>query len=734
MNDSVATQLALVGSTDRNDADMPASRRKRLGQCFTGTLTARLLAALALSSTNRRILDPMAGSGDLLEAVAERALQLGTEVELSGVEIDKETARLGKSRLKECTTRYPISDTQFATADAFQARTWKGNPNPVGFDLVITNPPYVRYQSLAKQADHGGIAIPDAAQVRDALRETLRLLSPDDELTIWDRLITSYSGLADLSVPSWLLCSLLTLPGGVMALVAPKSWLNRDYARLARYCFLRFFEPQFVVEEAGHRWFHEVLVSVVLVVGRRLPSEIAAQPLGQRSHRPPKTLFVEIGARASNNESHVGNAFPGANPEDQFIRWLRTQPQTHKPGIRVTSVSWQDQRDDIAAKCVRYKWFDLLESRPNNSIAPSRKPSGIPAVVASLIPSVLVKRTQPLSETPIRVGQGLRTGCNAFFYVEVSPKRMPADYTSVVTSELFGRRHLTVPREVLKPIVRRQVEAVHPRVRAELLIGRVLDLRGWLLPEDAKRLGIGPETKHASADLKVMPENLADYVRRASCTHINRGDVRTLIPQLSAVRTNGPGDDIALGLLPTMSPGRLRAWYMLPDFAPRHIPTLFLPRIVHGQAKPILNSSPPVLIDANFSTIWSDSEAWGANAIFAILSSTWAELCMEATGSTMGGGALKLEATHLRDLPLPELGHQEWSELERMGANVLAAGSLGKGTARIQRRIDRIILSALAAKTFSDSEADRLVAVLSEAVNRLRLKRRRTIIRQDVDE
>lgn len=726
MKDSVATQFARLRRTS-NDGDVHASRRKRLGQCFTGKPTARLLAALAALPTTRRILDPMAGSGDLLEAVAERALGLGIEVELAGVEIDKETARLGKSRLKDCESRYPVSNSRFVTADGFQARTWTGHSNPVGFDLVITNPPYVRYQSQASQANNGGIAIPDAAQVRDALRETARHLSPHNELYVWDRLIASYSGLADLSVPSWLLCSLLTSPGGVIALVAPKSWLNRDYARLARYCFLRFFEPQFVVEESGQRWFDDVLVSVALIVGRRLPSERAAQPLSQRRYRPPETLFVEIDSRAGNNESHVGHAFPGQLAEDQFVRWLRTPSHESKPGIRVASVSWQAQCDDTVAKCARYKWFDDLESHPGVSTSPIRKASGVPAVVASLIPAGLVKRTQLLSETPIRVGQGLRTGCNAFFYVEVSSEKTPAGYAGVLTSELFGRRHVIVPREVLKPIVRRQVEAVHPQVRAGLLIGRVLDLRGWLLPEDAKRLRIAAATNSTNAELKIMPEELADYVRQASRSYIYRGELRTLIPQLSAVRTNDPGSEVDFGLLPTMSPTKLRAWYMLPDFAPRHLPSLFLPRIVHGQAKPILNSMPPVLVDANFSTLWCDGEAWGPNAVFALLSSTWAQLCMEATGSPMGGGALKLEATHLRDFPLPEMAPRQWTELDRMGADALTAASLGKGTARIARRIDRLILSALAGKMFSDSEADRLVAALSEVVDRLRLKRRRTV-------
>src|SRR5687768_6020867 len=43
-----------------------ADRKKRLGQYFTGVRLARLLAALAGSHTAGSVIDPMAGTGDML--------------------------------------------------------------------------------------------------------------------------------------------------------------------------------------------------------------------------------------------------------------------------------------------------------------------------------------------------------------------------------------------------------------------------------------------------------------------------------------------------------------------------------------------------------------------------------------------------------------------------------------------------------------------------------------------
>jgi len=67
----------------------------------------------------------------------------------------------------------------------------------------------------------------------------------------------------------------------------------------------------------------------------------------------------------------------------------------------------------------------------------------------------------------------------------------------------------------------------------------------------------------------------------------------------------------------------------------------------------VANRVSPILIDANFSTVWAENSRWRARSIEALLNSSWARACMEAIGTPMGGGALKLEATHLRRLPMP---------------------------------------------------------------------------------
>jgi hypothetical protein len=105
-----------------------------------------------------------------------------------------------------------------------------------------------------------------------------------------------------------------------------------------------------------------------------------------------------------------------------------------------------------------------------------------------------------------------------------------------------------------------------------------------------------------------------------------------------------------------------------------------------------INDDPPVLIDANFSTVWGASQHWTRSAIHALFNSAWCRACMEAIGTPLGGGALKLEATHLRRLPLPILTPADISALDDIGRQ-------SQDKAAPSARADRFVI----AKIFGDN-------------------------------
>ena len=59
-----------------------SKKKKKFGQFFTEMPVANLLSALAFSKEHSSVIDPMAGSGNLLKAVAFRAKHLGVKLRI----------------------------------------------------------------------------------------------------------------------------------------------------------------------------------------------------------------------------------------------------------------------------------------------------------------------------------------------------------------------------------------------------------------------------------------------------------------------------------------------------------------------------------------------------------------------------------------------------------------------------------------------------------------------------
>src|SRR5262249_12342321 len=126
------------------------------------------------------------------------------------------------------------------------------------------------------------------------------------------------------------------------------------------------------------------------------------------------------------------------------------------------------------------------------------------------------------------------------------------------------------------------------------------------------------------------------------------------------------------------------------------------------------NLDEPLLIDANFSTIWSSGNGWTGPAIKALLNSSWCELLMETVGTPMGGGALKLEAAHLKNLPIPLLSEPAKQQLHAEGIKLDRLSS--------RDRIDAIVLGALCEKTGVGDPLPRakLMAARAQELRRMR--------------
>jgi len=687
------------------EAGLSCAQQKLLGQFFTGIPLGKLLAHLALDPNTRTVLDPMAGHGDLLDSSWESAKERGIALErLDGIEIDPATAAQSRDRLMQIIGEHG-PQVHIITSNAFDPRT----PQDLlkdGYDLVITNPPYVRYQTR-KRKDLQGV------ETRAGLNTIANSFLSGADRSIWHTLIEGYSGLADLSIPSWLLSGLLVRPGGRLALVVPATWRSRDYADVIRYLMLRCFTINLIVQDTQPGWFSNALVRTHLVVARRLTADEISVPLRDRPSFP-SAEWVQVTPDAANQISLVGAAFSEDKPEASLANWLNSKSEEKHLGILRHSFNLQQEWASLEGRISSKRWYQRLESSvtglPLFALAHPPLAISLPDAVRDIVPNEVLGSMCTLEDMGIQVGQGLRTGCNQFFYVTACG----SDHDGLVqveASSLFDHREFSVPSEAVRPVLRRQSETIILQ-KGQIPFGRVLNLRGWVLPEDSQ-IVMAAASAYKATDCplpSVMPQELSTFVRLAGQLSLEGSSNVKHIPDLSAVRTNirAPSN----GITPHF-------WYMLPDFTRRHLPSVFVPRINHGRPWAETNSDPPILIDANFSTFWSTQETWTRFALKSILNSTWCHALAEAIGTPLGGGALKLEASHFRQMPFPIFSETARAMLDSLGKE------LTTDAIAAQSEIDIIVMDTIMGNEMEQRRLRELTAIIATRAEKLHHERQR---------
>lgn len=597
--------------------------RKRMGQFFTGTRVARLLAALGDASSARRIIDPMAGTGDMLIA----CLEVGSAPDrIAAIDIDTRALAVAGQRLAAAGVA-PIA----IGMSAFSPAVWKQAGD--AWDLVITNPPYVRYQR--NSSAHG--TLPDADQIRRGLIHCIgdahHLGSSEREAFL--NTARAYSGLSDLAVPCWILCLAQVAPGGRVAMLVPNTWLSRKYAAPVADLLRRFFDLEFVVEDGDVSWFDDALVRTTLVVATRVIDK--GTTLVAREHWDVRLLRA-----AGDAESMIARAVEGAEstdvvPERKFVRMLRDGCADGRPGV--TARRTTDARIAVS----------IAASRTGSSSA-LRLPDAIAAVVE--VPQLVT-----LGDLGWAVGQGLRSGANDFFYLTRSGDR--------VLSALLPGQPLDLPAEALRPAVFRQSEfGMSLVLEPAHATSCVLALAGFIHPSDAS----------AGDPRSVMTGDLLRLVDVGSTMTYERQGVQRPLPSLSAVAPNARkrGPD-----------GWPTFWYHLPPFTDRHRPAIAVPRVNGRSPRWRVNSGRELLVDANFTGLWPAAKgAVAVESIVTLIASSWAAAWFEAACTVMGGGALKVEATDLSRMPFPFVSQGARSELTAVGEHLLAGGSSVSDAAR----------------------------------------------------
>ena len=159
-----------------------------------------------------------------------------------------------------------------------------------------------------------------------------------------------------------------------------------------------------------------------------------------------------------------------------------------------------------------------------------------------------------------------------------------------------------------------------------------------------------------------------------------------------------------------------RHWFMLPVLTNRHTPQLCISRVNYKNARCCLIADEGIVVDANFSTLWMVTGGkQQVYAMFSLLNSTWTQCYLEIISTVMGGGALKVEASHIRKLLLPLPTDELISSLSLLGQRLVVENSPENSNTIAE--IDYAVLSSLLGSSNSHEKCVALRVYLQSKVN-----------------
>ncbi|MGQ0839902.1 Eco57I restriction-modification methylase domain-containing protein [Actinokineospora sp.] len=280
----------------------PVDRRKRLGVHYTPVGLAGFLAervSLAVGDRPIRVLDPACGDGELLAAIR----LLHADAELVGFDLDRDAVEVARDRLPSAVIE-PGDFTEF------------GDELPAGsFDVVITNPPYVRTQLLDGQAAH--------LSARFGLR-----------------------GRIDLTHPFVAMVPRLLRAGGVFGLLCSNRFLTTKAGGNVRELLTSRFAVHEVYDLGDTRLFDAAVLPAVVVAvrdGQPRPARYASA-YESKVDAPAGELFAALTADRDSRVAVGGRAFEvsvGTLAHGGGHPWRLSTPDRERRFARVADRTWK---------------------------------------------------------------------------------------------------------------------------------------------------------------------------------------------------------------------------------------------------------------------------------------------------------------------------------------------------------------------------------------------------------
>ena len=572
------------------------SREKMLGQFFSGNKIANALYDLLGKPNNQSVIDPMCGRGDLLIPFVA-----GNTV--SGIELDANAYLLAKDL-------FPDS-SMIVNKNAFDTNIYD-NIEQTGFDIVITNPPFVRRETYQKSQDviEGALPISDVITNLQEIAKHFNTLS-DEQRDKLINVLRNISGLADISLLSWLLCMIITKIEGYIAMVVPNTLISREYSIPVLALFKELFEIEYIVNDVNSAWFEgSAQIQTSLVVAKR-------SNYISKSHN---IIMVDLFKEAIGR-----NSIASFMPKRQTFRGFIKKGKGVEGICEITKIS----QSNYASSTLILPETSKLNSLISNGTSELRT----------------------LEDYGIICGQGFRSGANSFFILQ--------NQGDFCISKIKGIR-LKKNNTFFKQIIQNQrALSDNFTIETEKETSSLLVIpRGYASTGDV--ISISHE---CFCILSPVPGDIQSYINIASNESI--GD--TKIPELSAVKTNTKNKDGIISFWYNLPPFTQR--HIADVFVPRvnggQVVARYNPNHYVVDANFI----------TFWMDIKAESCGITNSALMALFNSSWFNVLCEESGIAMGGGALKLDSVQLQKFPFPQFSKDDFQQLSEFG-NTLISSSI----------------------------------------------------------
>ena len=281
---------------------------KLRGGYYTSPEVATWLCTWAIRKAAEKVLEPSCGDGVFLAAAAARFAELGLrkpEVasQLAGIEILHSEADHARKRLSSVLGAH--ADTVVKTADFFG--WWQETAQPA-FDVVIGNPPFIRYQTFPE---------PHRSRAMAIMQEVG--LTPNRLTNIW--------------VPFVVAAAMSLRPGGRMALVLPAELLQVTYAgQLRSFLTDRFARIDIVA--CNELFFANAEQEVVLLLADNALAKVSeantcrvtlteASTVAEITRKTPTTLLKAAQPKTIRHDNEKWLKYFLTAREISFMRELR---------------------------------------------------------------------------------------------------------------------------------------------------------------------------------------------------------------------------------------------------------------------------------------------------------------------------------------------------------------------------------------------------------------------------